>query len=280
MTTGDFDFNRLTQRNAAPGAALPPVPQARGENHVRVIGSLEEMRAAYQALVSLSVIVGFLPYLYIFGCSWKAGHRASAVSGAAITSIAILCAIVPTAEITNVWLFEGKLAAAAHLLHALETAAPQVRHGGITESHPVANDPRIKASANRAPEALVRPADGFALLRAFRARHPQVPVGLLPYACLVMARGRDGGASVMIAPGSLSAIIRSTSVWLMVGSPGGCGGVPRAIARGLSERVVSFTSSASGARRLSRCPRASSRRSLQRNVVRSNRLRSSLAGVN
>lgn len=70
----------------------------------------DSVRAAYQALVSLMVITGFLPYLYIFGSSWKSGHRISAFSGLAITALAILCAIVPTAEITNVWLFEGKLA--------------------------------------------------------------------------------------------------------------------------------------------------------------------------
>jgi hypothetical protein len=52
MTTGDFDFSRLTQRNAAPGSALPQLPQARGENHVRVIGSLEEMRAAVDTVAA------------------------------------------------------------------------------------------------------------------------------------------------------------------------------------------------------------------------------------
>ena len=70
----------------------------------------DTMRAAYQALVSLMVITGFLPYLYIFGSAWKAGKRVSALSGWAITLLAILCSVVPTAEITNVWLFEAKLA--------------------------------------------------------------------------------------------------------------------------------------------------------------------------
>jgi amino acid transporter len=69
----------------------------------------DTMRAAYQALVSLMVIVGFLPYGYIFGSAWKAGKRISAISGWAITLLAIVCAAVPTADVTNVWLFEGKL---------------------------------------------------------------------------------------------------------------------------------------------------------------------------
>jgi amino acid transporter len=71
----------------------------------------DTMRAAYDELVSLMVITGFLPYIYIFGSAWKAGKRLSAVSGWAITVLAIVCSVVPTAEISNVWLFEGKLGA-------------------------------------------------------------------------------------------------------------------------------------------------------------------------
>jgi glutamate:GABA antiporter len=70
----------------------------------------DSLAAAYQELISLMVITGFLPYLFIFGSAWKAGKRISAISGAAITLLAILCSIVPTSEIKNVWLFEGKLA--------------------------------------------------------------------------------------------------------------------------------------------------------------------------
>ena len=69
----------------------------------------DSMRVAYDELVSLMVIVGFLPFAYIFGGAWKAGKRFSAVSGGGITALAISCAVVPTASITNVWLFEGKL---------------------------------------------------------------------------------------------------------------------------------------------------------------------------
>ncbi len=71
----------------------------------------DTMRVAYDELVSLMVIGGFLPYLYIFGSAWKAGRRVSALSGGATTALALFCAVVPPAEVTNVWLFEGKLAA-------------------------------------------------------------------------------------------------------------------------------------------------------------------------
>ncbi len=39
------------------------------------------------------------------------GLRLSAISGWSITLLAILCSVVPTGEIHNVWLFEFKLAA-------------------------------------------------------------------------------------------------------------------------------------------------------------------------
>src|SRR3954469_23068085 len=46
MTTGEFDFSRFTRAPAAQGAASPAAPAPRGENHVRVIATLEDMRAA------------------------------------------------------------------------------------------------------------------------------------------------------------------------------------------------------------------------------------------
>jgi amino acid transporter len=71
----------------------------------------DSLRAAYDELVSLMVITGFLPYLYIFGSGWKARRRVSAISGTAVTVLAMVCATVPPEGITNVWLFEIKLAA-------------------------------------------------------------------------------------------------------------------------------------------------------------------------
>jgi amino acid transporter len=70
----------------------------------------DTIREAYQTLVSLMVIAGFLPYVYIFGSSWKLGNRLSAISGWCVTLLAILCSVVPTGEIRHIWLFESKLA--------------------------------------------------------------------------------------------------------------------------------------------------------------------------
>ena len=65
--------------------------------------------AAYQALVSLMVITGFLPYVYVFGCAWKLGVRWSSISGWAVTAIALASSMVPSSDVTNVWGFEAKL---------------------------------------------------------------------------------------------------------------------------------------------------------------------------
>lgn len=49
---GEFDFNRLGQRSSAPGAALPDTSGTREQNQIRVISSLEEMRAAIDAVAA------------------------------------------------------------------------------------------------------------------------------------------------------------------------------------------------------------------------------------
>ena len=70
----------------------------------------DTIRGAYQTLVSLMVIAGFLPYIYMFGSAWKMGQKLSSISGWTVTLLAIVCSVVPTAETHNVWLFEIKLA--------------------------------------------------------------------------------------------------------------------------------------------------------------------------
>jgi hypothetical protein len=59
----------------------------------------------------MMVLTGFIPYFYVFASAWKAGKRVSAALGLAITVMAVLSSVVPPAGITNIWLFEGKLAA-------------------------------------------------------------------------------------------------------------------------------------------------------------------------
>jgi amino acid transporter len=70
----------------------------------------DTIRTAYRTIVDLTVIVGFLPYLYIFASAWKARKWFSAIAGSAVSLLAIACSIAPPPEVTKVWLFEGKLA--------------------------------------------------------------------------------------------------------------------------------------------------------------------------
>jgi tryptophan synthase alpha chain len=89
-----------------------------------------------------------------------------------------------------VMLGDPDLAASARTLDDLVEAGADMLELGIPFSDPVADGPVIQAAAVRALAAGVRTADCFALLKAFRARHPDVPVGILTYANIVVARGR------------------------------------------------------------------------------------------
>jgi tryptophan synthase alpha chain len=81
-------------------------------------------------------------------------------------------------------------AASATILEALVEGGADMLEVGIPFSDPVADGPVIQAAAVRALAAGTRTADCFRLLGQFRARHPHVPVGILTYANLVVARGR------------------------------------------------------------------------------------------
>lgn len=80
------------------------------------------------------------------------------------------------------------LETSARLLDAVVEGGADMVELGIPFSDPVADGPVIQAAAQQALAAAVRVGDCFELIAAFRARHPDVPVGILTYANLVMAR--------------------------------------------------------------------------------------------
>ena len=80
------------------------------------------------------------------------------------------------------------LGTSAHLLDALVEGGADMIEVGIPFSDPVADGPVIQAAAKRALGAGVRVSDCFELIAGFRARHPNVPLGILTYANIVMAR--------------------------------------------------------------------------------------------
>jgi tryptophan synthase alpha chain len=77
------------------------------------------------------------------------------------------------------------------LLDALIAGGADMIEVGVPFSDPIADGPVIQAAAVRALGAGARVAACFEMLAAFRARHAEVPVGILTYANLVMARGID-----------------------------------------------------------------------------------------
>jgi tryptophan synthase alpha chain len=98
------------------------------------------------------------------------------------------------------------LETSALLFDAVVEGGADMVEVGIPFSDPVADGPVIQAAAQRALAAGVRVDDCLGLIRAFRERHPDVPVGILTYANIVVARGgfmRDaaeaGADSLLIA---------------------------------------------------------------------------------
>jgi tryptophan synthase alpha chain len=79
----------------------------------------------------------------------------------------------------------------ATLLDTLVEAGADMVEVGIPFSDPVADGPVIQAAADRALKAGAKVDDSFDLIRDFRSRHPAVPVGILTYANLLHARGRE-----------------------------------------------------------------------------------------
>lgn len=93
------------------------------------------------------------------------------------------------------------------ILVALVEGGADMLEVGIPFSDPVADGPAIAASAGRALASGVRPADCFNLLERLRSRFPEVPVGILTYANLVVARGRDAFYGAAAAAGVDSVLV-------------------------------------------------------------------------
>jgi tryptophan synthase alpha chain len=80
------------------------------------------------------------------------------------------------------------LTRSARLLDAAVAGGADMLELGIPFSDPVADGPVIQAAAQRALAAGVQVGDCFDLIAAFRSRNSDVPIGILTYANIVMAR--------------------------------------------------------------------------------------------
>jgi tryptophan synthase alpha chain len=104
-------------------------------------------------------------------------------------------------------------AESAAILDALVEGGADMIEVGIPFSDPIADGPVIQAAADRALAAGVTPADCFRLLAEFRERHPDVPVGILTYANLVIARGRDAFYAAAAEAGVDSVLVADVPVF-------------------------------------------------------------------
>lgn len=105
-----------------------------------------------------------------------------------------------------VMLGDPDLETSAHILDDLVEAGADMIEVGIPFSDPVADGPVIQAAAQRALAAGVRVADCLELIASLRMRNSDVPIGILTYANIVVARAgftRDaaeaGADSLLIA---------------------------------------------------------------------------------
>ena len=62
---------------------------------------------------------------------------------------------------------------------------------GFPYSDPIADGPTIQAASIRALDSKISPSDCFAIITAVRQDNPDIPIGLLLYSNLVLARGID-----------------------------------------------------------------------------------------
>lgn len=69
----------------------------------------ESVRSAYQIMVDMMVIVTFVPFIYIFACGFRFASRLAAVSGLAVTLLAIVFSAIPPPEAASVGVFEAKV---------------------------------------------------------------------------------------------------------------------------------------------------------------------------
>ena len=99
------------------------------------------------------------------------------------------------------------LKTSAALLDAVVQVGADMIEVGIPFSDPIADGPVIQAAGTRALKAGVRVEDCFLLLAEFRQRHADVPVGLLTYANLLAARGRERFCADAAAAGVDSLLI-------------------------------------------------------------------------
>jgi tryptophan synthase alpha chain len=98
-------------------------------------------------------------------------------------------------------------ATSERLLERLVEGGADMIEVGIPFSDPVADGPVIQAAAERALASGMSVDDSFDLIRGLRSRNAAVPIGILTYANLLMARGRERFMADAAAAGADSILV-------------------------------------------------------------------------
>ena len=98
-------------------------------------------------------------------------------------------------------------AATGELLDALVEGGADMVELGIPFSDPVADGPVIARAGKQALDAGVTPHECLAMIADFRSRHSDIPLGILTYANIVIARGRGTFAHQLADAGADSLLV-------------------------------------------------------------------------
>lgn len=69
----------------------------------------ETVRATYQIMLDMLVLVTFVPFIYIFAAGWRFSTRLAAISGLAVTLLSIGLSLLPPAGVSSALLYELKV---------------------------------------------------------------------------------------------------------------------------------------------------------------------------
>ena len=98
------------------------------------------------------------------------------------------------------------------IIETLIAAGADALELGIPFSDPVADGPTIQKATSRALNVGINPDICFEMLTEIRAKHPQIPIGLLLYANLVYGNGTDKFMAKAAAAGVDSLLIADVPV--------------------------------------------------------------------
>lgn len=76
----------------------------------------ENLRATYQIMVDMTVVVTLIPFVYIFASGFKFGQRVAGATGGCVSALAIILSVIPPPGVSSTFVFELKVVGGSLLL--------------------------------------------------------------------------------------------------------------------------------------------------------------------